>query len=309
MASKRIVLAGGSGFVGQALAGRLLADGYEVIVLSRGGPQGRSRTGPSEPLLPGMVRRVGEWASIAGRRRGRRQSDRQEHQLPADAVQSPRDHPLSRGFCPGGWRGHSPLPPPAAGLRANGGGWNLRRLRRYRFATNRPRRDGGFLGETCRQWEKAFEESPTPGVRRVVLRLGVVLGPRRRGLSAAGRLTRWFLGGAAGRGRQYISWLHLADAVRIYREAIDREDFQGIYVAARHSRRPTPSSCASCVPSLHRPWSPPVPAVAVRLGGWIAGINADLALVGQRCAPRRLMEQGFAYEFPDLRRALAELVG
>ena len=92
--------------------------------------------------------------------------------------------------------------------------------------------------------------------------------------------------------------------MRIYRDAIDREDFQGIYVAVS----PQPATNAQFMRELravlHRPWSPPVPALAVRLGGWLAGINAELALTGQHCAPRRLMEQGFAYEFPELRRAL-----
>ncbi len=142
-----------------------------------------------------------------------------------------------------------------------------------------------------------------------MLRLGVVLGREGGAFPSLARLARWFLGGAVGRGRQYISWLHLADAVRIYRDAIDREDFQGIYVATS----PQPASNAQFMrelrAALHRPWSPPVPALAVRLGGWLAGINAELALTGQRCAPRRLMQQGFAYEFPELRRALKELVG
>ena len=87
---------------------------------------------------------------------------------------------------------------------------------------------------------------------------------------------------------------------------IDRNDFQGIYVAAS----PQPATNAQFMrelrAALHRPWSPPVPSLAVRLGGWLAGINADLALSGQRCAPRRLMEQGFAYEFPELSRAVRE---
>ncbi len=97
--------------------------------------------------------------------------------------------------------------------------------------------------------------------------------------------------------------------MRIYRESIDREDFQGIYVAAA----PQPATNAQFMrelrAALHRPWSPPVPALAVRLGGWLIGINAELALTGQRCAPRRLMAQGFAYEFPELHRALKDLAG
>ena len=135
---------------------------------------------------------------------------------------------------------------------------------------------GGFLGETCRQWEKAFDESPTPGVRRVVLRLGVVLGREGGAFPPLAGLARWFLGGAVGRGRQYISWLHLADAVRIYREAIDRERFSGHLrgrLAAAGDQRPIHAGTAGRTPPALEPARP---ALAVRLGGWLAGINAEL---------------------------------
>ena len=107
----------------------------------------------------------------------------------------------------------------------------------------------------------------------MVLRLGVVLGREGGAFPPLARLARWFLGGAVGSGRQYISWLHLADAVRIYREAIDREDFQGVYVAAS----PQPATNAQFMrelrAALHRPWSPPVPPWPF---AWAAGLRASM---------------------------------
>jgi len=308
MAPKRIVLAGGSGFVGQALATRLLADGYEVIVLSRGAP--RKARGS---VVPWDGSTLGDWAklledtlavvNLTGKNINCRltPSNRREivHsrvasvQVIGEAIRRCRRPPrvLIQTTAVGiyGDTGDTICDESTSGSPLAGG--------------------GGFLGETCQQWEKAFAESSTPGVRRVVLRLGVVLGREGGAFPPLARLARWFLGGAVGRGRQYISWLHLADAVRVFRDTIDREDFQGVYVAAS----PQPATNAQFMrelrTALHRPWSPPVPAFAVRLGGWLTGINAELALTGQRCAPRRLMQQGFAYEFPELRRALRELVG
>ncbi len=301
MASKRIILAGGSGFVGQALAGRLLADGYEVIVLSRGVPRNALGT-----VVSWDGSTLGDWAksledalavvNLTGKNINCRptQSNRREIirsrvasvQAVAEAIRRCRRPP--RVF----------VQTTAVGSYGDSGD---------KICDESTPPGAGFLGDTCRQWENAFAESPTPGVRRVVLRLGVVLGREGGAFPALVRLARWFLGGAVGRGRQYISWLHLADAVRIYRETIDREDFQGVYVAAS----PQPATNAQFMrqlrAALHRPWSPPVPAWAVRLGGWLAGINAELALTGQRCAPRRLMAQGFAYEFAELRRALKDL--
>jgi NAD dependent epimerase/dehydratase family enzyme len=56
--------------------------------------------------------------------------------------------------------------------------------------------------------------------------------------------------------------------------------------------------------ALHRPWSPPAPALAVRLGAWLMGSDGRLALTGRCCVPRRLLERGFKFDFPDLRRTL-----
>jgi hypothetical protein len=301
MAPKRIVLAGGSGFVGQALAGRLLADGYEVIVLSR-----RAAKNARGTFVPWDGSMLGEWAksledslavvNLTGKNINCRptQSNRREIvrsrvasvQAVGEAIRRCRRPP--RVF----------VQTTAVGIYGDGGD---------KVCDESTPPGQGLLGETCQQWEKAFAESPTPGVRRVMLRLGVVLGREGGAFPSLAALTRLFLGGAVGRGRQYISWLHIADAVRIYRETIDREEFQGTYVATS----PQPATNAQFMrelrAALHRPWSPPVPALAVRLGGWLAGINAELALTGQRCAPRRLMAQGFAYEFAELRRALKEL--
>ena len=296
MASKRIVLAGGSGFVGQALAGRLLADGYEVIVLSRRGP--RNVRGI---VVPWDGSTLGDWAksledslavvNLAGKNINCRPTAANRREIVRSRVASVQAVGEAIRRC---------RRPPRVFVQTSAVGIYGDAGDRVCDESTPP--GGGFLGETCRQWEKAFDESPTPGVRRVVLRLGVVLGREGGAFPPLAGLARWFLGGAVGRGRQYISWLHLADAVRIYREAIDREDFQGIYVAAS----PQPATNAQFMrelrAALHRPWSPPVPALAVRLGGWLAGINAELALTGQRCAPRRLMEQGFAYEFAELRQ-------
>src|SRR5437867_552933 len=59
--------------------------------------------------------------------------------------------------------------------------------------------------------------------------------------------------------------------------------------------------------ALHRPWSPPVPEFAARIGSWLMGTEATLALVSQRCIPKRLLEKHFEFEFPELREALANI--
>jgi uncharacterized protein len=308
MAPKRIVLAGGSGFVGRTLAGRLLAEGYEVLVLSRAKPRN----------LPGTViawdgSTLGDWkesledafavVNLTGKNINCRPTEANRREIVRSRVASVQVLGEAVRRCR-----RKPqvfVQTAAVGIYGDRGDTVCDES----TPPGDPLASGGFLAETCRQWEKAFEDNPMPGVRRVVLRLGVVLGREGGAFPALAGLACCFLGGAVGSGRQYLSWLHLSDAVRIYRDAIDREHFQGLYVAVS----PQPAANADFMRELraavHRPWSPPVPAFAVRLGGWLTGMNVELALTGQRCAPRRLMEQGFAYEFPDLKRALRDLVG
>jgi NAD dependent epimerase/dehydratase family enzyme len=59
--------------------------------------------------------------------------------------------------------------------------------------------------------------------------------------------------------------------------------------------------------ALHRPWSPPVPEFAARIGSWLMGTEASLALVSERCVPKRFLENGFNFEFPTLREALTNI--
>jgi hypothetical protein len=122
-------------------------------------------------------------------------------------------------------------------------------------------------------------------------------------------LTRWFLGGTVGSGRQWVSWLHLADWNAVVRFLIEREDLDGAF----NVTGPSPVTNAELMRALRRalgrPWSPPAPAPVVRFGAWALGTEGDLALTGRRGVPRRLVDAGFRFAFPDLAPALADLLG
>jgi uncharacterized protein (TIGR01777 family) len=302
--AKRIVLAGGSGFVGQALAASFLADGFEVHVLSRGAASSNALG----TVIPWDGATVGPWAesledaaaviNLTGKNINCRPTVANLEEIVRSRVDSVTAVGEAIRRCN--------RPPPvflqttAVGIYGDAGD---------ALCDESTAAGGGFLGETCKAWEKALEESPTPGVRRVVLRLGVIFGRAGGAFPPLARLARWFLGGALGSGRQYISWLHLADLVRIYRAAVDREDMQGVYLAVSPQPATNAYFMRALRAALHRPWSPPVPVFAARIGGWVMGMNIDLALASQRCAPRRLMEQGFSFEFSELSAALRDLIG
>lgn len=176
----------------------------------------------------------------------------------------------------------------------------------------------GTLANICRDWEAAFlgtapplangrQETGPAATRRVLLRIGMVLGRGGGALPVLVRLTKWFLGGRAGSGRQFVSWVHLGDLARMFVAAVERTDLSGVLNAVG----PNPVTNAEFMRQLrravHRPWSPPVPEFAMRLGGRLIGAEPSLALISQRCAPKRLTEMGFEFQFPDVDSALEDL--
>jgi len=164
----------------------------------------------------------------------------------------------------------------------------------------------GSLAEICRAWETAGAVE-LPQTRKVVLRIGFVLGPGGGAFPVLARLTKFFLGGAAGNGKQFISWIHLRDLVGIFQTAVEDENYSGTFNAVA----PNPVTNAEFMRELRlvldRPWSPPAPAFAVKLGARLMGSEASLALTSQRCVPKRLAAAGFAFRFTELRPTLEDL--
>ena len=248
MARRRVVLAGGSGFLGQALAASFLAEGCEVHVLSRdpqaGAPASRDLLGT---VVPWDGTTIGPWTesledaaaviNLAGKNINCRPTKVNRLNIGLSRIFA------TQAVCEAVSQCRRPprvvVQTSAVGIYGDCGD---------AICDETTPAGGGFLGATCKEWERAFAENPTPGIRRVMLRLGVVLGRGGGAFPPLARLARWFLGGAAGSGRQYISWLHLSDAVRIDRAAIDGDDFQGVYVAAA----PQPVTNAEFMRALRR---------------------------------------------------------
>jgi uncharacterized protein (TIGR01777 family) len=167
-----------------------------------------------------------------------------------------------------------------------------------------------FIAEVVATWESTFfARNATGGPRRVALRSGFILGRNGGGLKPLIRIARAFLGGAAGSGKQYLSWLHVEDFCRICQWVIARKESTGIY----NTTGPVPVTNTEFMRELRkaliRPWSPPAPAWAVRLvGRHVIKVEPSLILAGCRCVPRRLLAEEFVFQHPDLALALRNLL-
>ena len=163
-----------------------------------------------------------------------------------------------------------------------------------------------FVGKA---WEEAYAQAVLPHMRRVILRTSFVLGVGGGALPRMAVLARLGLGGRVGHGRQGISWIHEQDMNRLFARAIADERMTGAYLATA----PNPVSNATFMRALRQalcvPVGLPSPGWLIRLAAPLMRTDPELALYGRYCVSRRLREEGFAFLFPEVGEALMHLYG
>jgi hypothetical protein len=302
MTKKRVVLAGGSGFLGHALAAELLESDYQVVVLTRT-PHERN-DGVKEAEWDGE--HLGEWiqflegaeavVNLAGRSVNCRHTPENIRKINESRVNSVGAVAAAI---------YHVTHPPRVWVQAGSLAFYGDTDDHWCDESTPP--GEGESTETCKLWENAFQNALVPKTRRVLLRIGIVLGRDGGALSVLGKLTRWFLGGVVGSGRQYISWIHIADMNRMCIEAIEREELVGTFNATAPNPVTNAEFMSELRRALHRPWSPPAPEWAVRFGSMLMKTEPSLALTGRRCAPKRFLESGFQFKFTELSAALKDI--
>ena len=302
--NNQIIIAGGSGFLGQALAPVLIERGYQVVVLGRGA-SGRRR---DVEHLQWDGSTLGDWATalagakavvnLTGKAVNVRHTPENKREILRSRVDSVRALGRAIERC---------ATPPQVFVQASGIGFYGDTADQ---AVDESAPSGSdFMAEVCREWEGALDALHLPATRKVVLRIGVVLGPNGGALQLLEKLTRLFAGGAVGSGGQFISWIHIHDIMRMFVAAIEQQELTGTFNATAPEPVTNAEFMRELRRALHRPWSPRVPAPFVRLGAWLMGSEGDLALLSFRCAPRRFIEHGFAFHFANLKTALGDLYG
>lgn len=161
-----------------------------------------------------------------------------------------------------------------------------------------------FLGRLAVEWEASTAPVEEMGVRQVVIRTGVVLSQEGGALPRLVLPFRFFLGGPLGRGRQWVPWIHITDEVRAIRFLLEKEDAQGPYNLVAPHPVTNRELARGLGQVLRRPAWIPVPAPALRLA---LGEMSAVLLTGQRAIPKRLLEAGFQFRFPNLGSALRNL--
>jgi uncharacterized protein len=307
--SNRIIIAGGSGFLGRLLVRHRSATGNEVVVLSRtGGGMDEARTvrwdGETVGLWAGELEGARAGINLAGRSVNCRYHARNRRLIMDSRVLPTRVLGEAMARCQA---------PPRVWLNAS-------TATIYRHTFDRPMDEaGGEIGatpaakdafsiEVACAWERAFEEACTPATRKVAMRTAMVLGREPGGIfHVLRRLTRLGLGGRMGSGRQYVSWIHEQDFCRAVEWLIEHEEMAGpVNLAA-----PNPLPNAEMMRLFRK-----VCGVGIGLpgAGWMLEVGAfllrtetELIIKSRRVVPARLLEAGFEFRFPDLGSALGDL--
>ncbi len=300
----RVVLAGGSGFLGQALAKPLVAMGHEVVVLTRDpagyrGPgravrwDGRSVEESWAALLDGAAALV----NLAGRSVDCRRTKGNREEILRSRVDSCEALGAALRLA---------YRPPAVWVQAGS-------LAIYGDAGDRvcgesARVPDEYPADVCVAWEEALGRAIRPEMRWAVLRIGFVLGREGGALPTLARLARLGLGGRIGSGRQWISWIHLEDMTRLFLEAIRNPAIHGICNATGLQPVMNAEFMATLRRALGIPVGLPCPSWLVRAAAPAVGTDPDLALRGRRGLPCRVHELGFRFRFHELEEALADLL-
>jgi uncharacterized protein (TIGR01777 family) len=164
----------------------------------------------------------------------------------------------------------------------------------------------GFLADVCVGWERAALSTETLGMRAVLLRTGMVLGPTGGAFPLLKRVFGLGLGGRLGSGKQWMAWIHVEDAVGIILKAIETETVRGPVNLCAPDSVTNAEFTQKLAAALKRPAFFHAPAFALKL--LLRGMAEEMLLGGQRVIPRVATEMGYGFEQPTLAGAFKALV-
>ncbi len=293
----RIVIAGGSGFLGEPLVRRLVARGDDVAVLSRNPAKVRAGRG-----VAWDGRTQGAWSeevasadaiiNLAGENVGEgRWTDERKRKLVASRLDATAAIVQALRNAP-----------PKDRVLVNASAVGYYGLRGDEELDEHGTRGSGFLAELVEKWEAAAREAE-PLARLVLLRFGVALSPEGGALKKMMLPFKLGAGGPVGSGGQWMSWIDRDDAVRIVEWAIDNRSARGVYNASAPEPVRNRDFTRALGRALHRPALLPAPAFALRLA--FGQMAEEVLLGGQRVLPRRAEREGFRFEVPTLDASFA----
>ncbi|WP_424951176.1 TIGR01777 family oxidoreductase [Deinococcus sp.] len=303
--AQRLVITGGSGFLGRALARYFSGRGWEVVLVSRSRPTGQvpARWVGWDGLRQGEWSRELDGAAAVINLAGRTVNCRYDAQNMLDIYTSRLDSTRAVGRAIA-----AAAQPPAVWLSSS-------TATIYRDARDHPQTEAageigtGFSVDVARRWEAALWEEPLPQTRRVALRTAMVFGVGDGGvMQTTDRVVRLGGAGSMAGGGQYLTWIHELDFCRACEFLIAHAELEG----AVNVGAPAPLPNRDFLRAYRAAWGVrvgvPSTATLIRLGARVMNSEAELLLKSRWAIPERLTRAGFTFEYPQWAEAIRELV-
>jgi len=305
MKYKKIVLAGGNGYLGKVLANYYKEKANEIVILSRHEKQ-------TEENIRTVVwdgKTWGKWAAelvnadmlinLCGKNVNCRYTEKNKKEIFASRL-LPTEL-LGRTI-------HDLVEPPKLWI-------NLSSATIYRHAEDRPQDEetgeigNGFSVDVCNAWEAALNKYGTPKTRKIALRMGIVLGRSDSVFPRLLNLVKLGMGGKQGNGKQYVSWVHERDAARSTEWLADHPELQGIF----NCTAPYPVTNAGLMKAIRNIngnlFGLPAPKWLLETGAVFIGTETELILKSRWVLPKRLIDSGFKFECGKVQDAVSEILG
>lgn len=300
----RVLIAGGSGLIGRALASNLASDGNEVVILSRrperiaglpAGVRAERWDGRTSEGWQSLAEGADAIVNLAGESIGAgRWSRERKYRILESRLNAGRAVVQAIGAA---------SRKPRVVVQASGAGYYGPRGGEEIAEDTPPGHD--YLAKVAIDWEASTATVEGLGVRRAIIRTGVVLSPEGGALIRMLLPFRLFVGGRMGSGKQWMPWIHIADEVAAIRFLIENEIAKGPFNLTAPAPVANAEFSRSVGKQLRRPSFTPMPRFVLR---WLFGEMATVVLDGQRAIPRRLLQAGFKFQFEEVDAALRDLL-
>ena len=292
----KLLVTGGTGFIGSALCRSFAQHGHEVVVLTRQVPPA-----PFQPAIRYLSWDTPEWRRVLADRDGiinlagesiaaRRWTPRQKQLIRESRLHTTRA--LIEAMAQGPHR-------LAVFVSASAVGYYGSREDGSCVESDPPGR--GFLAQVCAAWEAEAQRAEAFGIRVIRFRIGLVLGPGGGALAKMVLPFRLGVGGPLGSGRQWMSWIHRDDVVGLIEWVLASSRIQGAVNATAPQPVTMDGFCHEIARALHRPCWMRVPSVGLRL---LLGEMAKMLTTGQRVIPEAALQSGYVFTYPTLASAL-----
>jgi uncharacterized protein len=292
---KKIVLAGGTGFLGSFLASKFKSREYSVVVVSRG--NGDVSWQDKEGLVTAL-NGAEVVINLAGKSVDCRYNEQNKREILESRVERTKAIGEAIQKCDS---------PPRLWI-------NSSTATIYRHAEDRPmtEADGeigsGFSVNVAKAWEKAFFDFKLAGTRQVALRMAIVLGKKGGAMQPLKKMAQLGFGGKQGKGIQMFSWIHIADVYRIIDFLMAHENLTGVFNCSSPNPVTNEVFMKTLRSTLHMKVGLPSPAWLLKAGAVMIGTETELILKSRWVVPDRLLKCGYTFAFPVLERAFYDIV-